>query len=71
MSNKSIRPLPQWARNRRNIRTLVGADLSQLSVDSPEAIFARSRRRSSVGKAAQPHYAAAPWPDIAPPRTNG
>src|SRR6202040_4256264 len=32
------------------------------SLDSPDAIFARSRRRSSAGKAAQPHYAAAPCP---------
>jgi hypothetical protein len=39
---------------------------SPLSVDSHEAIFVRSRRRSSAGQAAQPHYAAAPWPDIAP-----
>jgi hypothetical protein len=42
---------------------------SPLSVDSPEAIFARSRRPGSAGQAAQPHYAAAPWPNIAPPRT--
>jgi hypothetical protein len=38
-----------------------------LSVDSPDAIFVRSRRRGSAGQATQPQYAAAPWPDIAPP----
>ena len=43
---------------------------SPLSIDSPDAIFARSHRRSSAAKAVQPHYAAAPWPDIAPPRTD-
>src|SRR5437016_4829337 len=42
-----------------------------LSVDSPDAIFARARRRGSAGKAAQPHYPASPWPDIAPPPTYG
>jgi hypothetical protein len=43
---------------------------SPLSVHSHEAIYARSRRPGSAGQAVQPHYAAAPWPDIAPPRTD-
>ena len=45
--------------------------VSPLSVDSPDANLAHSRRRSSssAGQAVQPHYPAAPWPDVAPPRT--
>src|ERR1700730_13552235 len=42
---------------------------SPLSVDSREAIFVRSRRRSSAGQAVQPHYPAAPRPSIATPPT--
>jgi hypothetical protein len=36
------------------------SSVSPLSVDSPDAIFVRSRRPGSAGQAVKPHYAAAP-----------